>query len=690
MAGCSQGRAVASLERAPEATGRARVQVSLRAASAPTVSRVSVTVGAGDGPVFTPIVEDLPRSGDSWGGYITGIPAGPGRAFDVAAMDGSGRALFTGSGKADVGAGGESQVAIALQEVPGIPFSNSIPVIEKVTASAGEVRPGEVVLLHVVAHDPDAGGTVSYLWTASNGTFDALTQADVRWTAPDVDATVDLVITVSDNSGGSASAIMKVKVKRGRTVSGSRLVSHWPDPPSSVSTRPAPDVAWAAAPRALVRDSGSWVENASGTLRPDGTYVIPDVPPGSYVLCYDPPGSAHVCTDTAADSVDLGYDVLGRPDQARATTATPVNLSLTGLDPWNPIWEQVQITSSGANLWDVAATGPSFRGGDVAGAVVEDWFRAKAGGKALGLLASTDVLFVHQLATRSIYVGQGIAFYSAATRASSASAGVRLHDGQPASIAAALTQLSLTGQLAVAWDPPSFEAHLASLAPAARRSAGPAAHTIYVGASPAPLDRPGPAMAGGFPQMVRLELPAGSGPISDTLYFGRFLPSTWPEWRGARFAARVSYLAPGATLPLIEESVVERRDAMPAPAGPLGPSVSPPRSPKVNDLDALADQASVGPTPTFSWLAPAVGTPTAYVVEVYRLAASGAASTSALVLRYSTRGTSLTIPPRVLESGATHYARIGARIGSVTYDTAPCRTSNVESAATVLTGTFVP
>jgi hypothetical protein len=690
-AGCSNGEPQGGY-------GQAKIQVSLRASSAPTVSRMTVTVRPGDGPAFTEMVVELPKSGDSWGGFVTGIPAGPGRLFDVAALAEGGQALFTGSGKADISPGGVIQLAIVLQQVPGNPFGNSIPVIDTVSASAAIVKPGDTVRLGVSAHDPDVGDSLSYRWAASSGTFDPANGAETRWTAPDLDAKViELVITVSDDRGGSASASMKVMVARGRTVSGSRLVSYWQDATSSL---PAPDVAVALPPRAILHAQGAWVEHAGGTLGTDGTfvegafgkdgtYVIPDVPEGSYVLCYDPPSAPHVCTDTFSDSVDLGYDVLGRPDQARATRGTPVTLSLSGLDPWNPIREQVQITSSGANLWDVAAPGISFRGGDTSGTVVEDWSRANVGGGPLGLLVSTDSLLVHQLSTRSIYVNQAITFYAAATRAAVAPA-TALTDGQAASISVTLEALPITGRLPVAWDPATFESHLSSLAPDARRSMGAAPHALRVGASATPLDRTGPGVAGGFPSLLRLELPSGAGPISDTLYYGHSLPASWSEWRSARFSARVSYLAAGATLPLVEESTVERRDPVPAPDGALGPSVSPPRSPKVNDLDAFADQTAVGTTPKLSWLAPKVGAPTTYVVELYRLVASGKASASSLVLRYSTTATSVTIPPRVLEAGATYYARISARVSRVAYDTAPLRTSDVESVATALTGTFAP
>ena len=69
----------------------------------------------------------------------------------------------------------------------------------------------------------------------------------------------------------------------------------------------------------------------------------------------------------------------------------------------------------------------------------------------------------------------------------------------------------------------------------------------------------------------------------------------------------------------------------------------------LNLLRAFADQAGVGETPVLSWTPPSVGTPTGYLVEVFRLEAAGAGTTRTPVLRYATAHVTVILPPGLLE-----------------------------------------
>jgi hypothetical protein len=430
----------------------------------------------------------------------------------------------------------------------------------------------------------------------------------------------------------------------------------------------------------------------AGSFGADGSFVVPDVPRGDYVLCYRPPGAPTTCVDAAADLADLGYDVLGRPDQLPAVSPTPVTFVLTGADAWNPLLESIEITSSGANVWDVIASGPDLRGGAVAGTVREDWSHANGTRQALNLLAAADVLHVHQLSVRSLYSAQDLLFYTAATHGSPALAGatvasgIALQDGQAATITRALEALPLDAGLEVDWAPAAWEAHASALGPPARTATGPEAHRLTVAASAFLPESPSPAAAG-WPRLVRMSLPAGAGPVAGTAWYGRFLPASWGEWREVAFEAGVTYLAPGASQPWLEPSGIDRRDALPAAAGPSGPSLTPVRSPRIDGADAFEDHAGVAETPTLSWEVPAVGAPTAYRVEVARLDASGEATVPAVVLRYATVRTRVTLPPGVLEAGKAYFARIVA-IASSAPATAPYRQATLRSQAAALTGVF--
>jgi len=685
----------------PASVGSAQAVVTLKFATG-TVAHVSMTVSAGDGPAFAPITVALQANGSSWTAFVTGIPVGRGREFQVAALDGTGATLVSGLATSDVAAGAVAMVSIVLYPSTQ-PYETTAPEIDYVAASTTDVEPLMPVTVRASAHDSTA---LTYQWTSTCGGFDLAASSTATWTAPARGGvTCDLTITVSDGGGNTSSATFAISVAAGRTISGFRLVTYWPDPPAGQVTLPAADVATARAPTALaLTSSGQWVAYPGGSVGSggsfvqgpfgaDGSFVVPNVPPGAYTLCYEPPGGAEECTDTSADVVDLGYDTLGRADQTAAAASTPVTFSLGGLDPWDPLLEEIQVTSSGANLWD--SLPDVFLGGVTAGSVGEDWDHPNVAWSPLHLLEPSDLLFVHQLSARPLYSGNSVLLYTAATDATlqppdpSALTGIGLSDGAAAGITAALQSLPLSASITVAWSTSQFEAVAANLAPAQRIALGARAHELVVGASAWSLPYPAPAAAG-FPELVKFALPAGAGDVSETFYYGQFLPSLWKEWCGARFGAQVQYLVPGATTPFVDVAGVEQRSPLPLVDAPLVPAIGPVLELRIHGSDALQDHTGVTGTPTLSWSAPSTGQPTAYLVEVFRLLERAGATTSSLVLRYTTSNTAVTLPPNVLQGGGLYYAKVTAEVSGVPYDTAPFRTANVFARATSLTGTFMP
>jgi len=699
--GCGAGRLASS---GPASTGSARVAAQLSQATS-SIARLRVTVSPGDGASFTPIVVELTPENGAWSAYVTGIPAGAGRLFEGVALDAGGTVLGAGSARSDIAAGASAAVTLVV-ELAAPAALGSPPVLDSLSTPTTTVAPGSTTTVEASAHDPD-GEPVSYLWSGTCGSFDDPSKPSAAWTAPSSGPTTcELDITASNAEGSSVTAYLTMTVTSGRTVSGTRLVTYWPDPPAAQVTRPAPDVASGAPPSALVPDgAGTWTVYPGGALRADGTFVpgkygadgsyaILGVPAGPYVLCGRNAALVPACTETTRSQVDLGYDLLGRPDAVAATDTTPVTLGLSGLYPWDPVYDEVQVTSSGAGVWDAVGTVGALRGGDTSGSLVEDWSRANASQGGLDLLEPTDVLFVHQLSARPLYALGTVLFYRAATEATAGSAGpggltgLAFTDGRASSIIAALAPLALDASVAPSWAMSSFEAYLASLGPAARLGSG--THALRVGASAFTLDAPAPVLPAGSPVLLDFELPAGLGAVSGTLYYGRFLPALWLEWIETRFTVPASYLAPGATTPFAESASLLRRDPLPLAGSSLVPAVSPVRSPQLNGQDALSDLSGVTATPTFSWSPPDTGTPTAYLVEIFALAAQGATTVTTEVLHYSALATSFTVPPGLLESGATYYAKITALVTSVPYDATPFRSATALARAEVLTGTFVP
>jgi hypothetical protein len=193
--------------------GSVRVAVSSSALAA-GVTEVIVTVGPGTGlPSFAPFSVALSNVQGTWSGYITNIPAGTQRTFDVVANDSSHAQVQAGSGKADVAAGKSAVVVVTMgSTVPSNPFGNNSPVIDYVSASQTSVLPGGTVRLSISAHDPDPGDTVTILWSAACGTIDAPASSVVTWTAPATTGPCQVTAKASDNRGASVSVYLSLDV----------------------------------------------------------------------------------------------------------------------------------------------------------------------------------------------------------------------------------------------------------------------------------------------------------------------------------------------------------------------------------------------------------------------------------------------------------------------------------------------
>ena len=89
-----------------------------------------------------------------------------------------------------------------------------------------------------------------------------------------------------------------------------------------------------------------------------------------------------------------------------------------------------------------------------------------------------------------------------------------------------------------------------------------------------------------------------------------------------------------------------------------------------------------------------MGAATSYTVEIFLLQASGNATVSTRVASLTTAGTQIQVPPGLLATGNTYYARITATQpiapGADGFATAPNRYNNVYAYASLLTATLSP
>ena len=195
------------------ATGALQLSVSTLSATPGDITRVTVTVSA---PDMSPMTVPLALTAGTWSGVIEGIPVGSGRVFLAQAFDAANALRYEGRVEnVSVTAGSLGLVSLLLRELDAPAFDNASPVVDTLTASVLGVAPGGTVSLSATAHDPNAGDTVSYAWSAPSGTFSAPTQASTTWTASTFQAPVRLTLTVSDTKGAASTASVPVNVSAG-------------------------------------------------------------------------------------------------------------------------------------------------------------------------------------------------------------------------------------------------------------------------------------------------------------------------------------------------------------------------------------------------------------------------------------------------------------------------------------------
>jgi hypothetical protein len=160
-----------------------------------------VTVSPGDGSPFPPLVAELASTGEGFDGFLTGVPAGAGRLFEIDAYDQGGTLVARGAGKGDVEAGATAEIAILIQPDAVATVVSAVPVFDLLAASATRVGAGGAVTLQASAHDPASTDRVAYRWTATCGSFDDPTRPSVTWTAPGDFARCDLALAVTSGGG---------------------------------------------------------------------------------------------------------------------------------------------------------------------------------------------------------------------------------------------------------------------------------------------------------------------------------------------------------------------------------------------------------------------------------------------------------------------------------------------------------
>ncbi len=325
------------------------------------ISSVTVTITADD--IETPIVVPLTWVDGQWTANISEIPVGTNRTFTLEARDDSGTILYSGVATGvTISAGQSASVSISGQEAnPPAGSDNASPVIDALVASSMAVVPGATVTLSVSAHDPNAGDTLTYLWTSANGSFDSADTSSTNWTAPETEGTYQISIQVQDDHQARTTMPVTITVRSesdaGTTATISVTLNNWPVVTGVTSTQGRIDVNESTKLDLVASDADG--DNLTYAWTADsgcaGTFDAADAKSPTFTLGSTLPSSG-TCTFTVAVDDGHGGTNTGALTIAAAPAPVPtvdtVAPTLTALS-FSP--SSVDVTEGDASV-TVAAT----------------------------------------------------------------------------------------------------------------------------------------------------------------------------------------------------------------------------------------------------------------------------------------------------------------------------------------------
>lgn len=453
-------------------------------------------------------------------------------------------------------------------------------------------------------------------------------------------------------------------------VSGTALTTYVTD--SGEVSRPRDLSATAVA--ALV-PAGAGLRVIEGQGRADGSFAIAAVPAGTYYLRV---GTTYVVT--AERSLDLGREVLGRPEQRAPSPGTALALDVKGLSPWAAD-DAVELFSSNANayIYDAAALGaPAPMAGATQLALRVPFAANGYGGGNLIQGDLGDRAYLFQVTGRTS--DKGLPYGAIAKNLLLPP--FTMKDGAETALAGSFTDVLQTEAASFSWRRSLFAALGSSMSPAA---ADPRLAVAL-------FCQPGGVARAGFsatPDLLTLSSGEATDVETGTLRYGNPFPAAWPLVASATVSFTVKLRAPAAPADTSIQVSAGRLAAAAALLGaPVAPDLGPVQSPLLNGKGAFDPQAGVGETPLVAWTAPALGRPGRYAVTVHRLFTADGKGRSEALARLYTADTSVLVPPGILKAGERYFLRIAAE--SAPLSPRPLRSAAPLSYAEALTATFTP
>jgi len=586
----------------------------------------------------------------------------------------------TRSGSYTVGVAVSADPAIWSQASTSLTFTlmgNSPPVF---WSSPSTVASSNPYLYAIQVSDPDGDAITLSLPSAPAGAI--LNGNLLQWTigADQQGKPASFVLRATDSQGAFKEQAWTVD--NAGTVTGTKAVTYH----NASGTQSIPVDLSTTAIAAWIPDGLGGFTKQAGVGLADGTFSIPGVPSGQYLLQVGPTSYQA----TSARILDLGTDAWGRVSPA-PVTVDPTNLvfNLSNLAAWQDA-DQLQWFDSNTGTWTdcVPSYGDLTSGSPVVGDTSLNGATFDLGARSgypiyLEDTTKGDSPWWFQLSTQTI--SGSPATYQTPTRFFQPNPLVQT-DGATSTLTGAFAPVPLTNAFPYYLKGSEFAALTTAVHPLAQTSSS----YFFVDANPTSSL----GLLASTPDVLLMDDSgtAWTDQNLGNLPYGNPFPASWPVfWQHDHFF-RVPYTLAGLSgTRWVSGSMVQRSALMPSIGSPIRPVLSPVQSVQVDGVMLNAPLSGTGLTPTISWQAPAIGTPTHSLVSVYRLYKSGTLTSpsSQTVATFRTSGRSLQLPPNLLLAGETYRLMIRTYLVPGYQEGAPNRLTPLELAwADCLTQTF--
>jgi hypothetical protein len=435
----------------------------------------------------------------------------------------------------------------------------------------------------------------------------------------------------------------------------------------------------------LVETTGGGFVALQPAVADGGLMVFWDAPPPGqpYLLRL---GSRHFASDAGA--VDLSERALGRPGLTAPSPGTALRTQLNCLSSWDPL-DELQLTAAGAGLagldlttlpgWTTPPTGSNQLNISVS------WTTAATP----GLVQTTQgdlpiyIQLEHNSFNRGLTDGGLLPVDWWRSKKSRSGFELIMQDGAEALVPASECVKDLNSKSAgnIVVHGSEFGTHLAETGRGATMTG--VAFTIRQAVWPA---GPGPGVY------------RATWDSADDVALSLQLPDV-PPFIGAwahEASAVMTAIVPvdlqldAGTTTAFEKVVLATRRAWPLDGGELAPALSPPRFVMVNGEDASSGATSTGVQPEVTWTEPALGTPAAYEVSVWREQDPSRQKAPRLEGTVWTDVPRVRIPPGLMSPRSTYVLHVRAVSAPMDPLRAPLRSGLPYDEAETVTGLIEP